>query len=316
MKNTSEPQGGDADESSNELDGKLLLESYRLYMERLNTEISVHWSRVNIVVTGLIAAIGGYGYLLWNSIESLNKNSCEVIVSNASAYPVRVSLLLALASFAALIINITAIRILRVGKKWQEVCEGRLIAIESLLYKPHLKISGPCATTTSNQSDSIYLHSSIMELAEEARFKPSLNDSYAALLVTLACLLAGLCIGHVVGAALAMCKVGACSSTLYYLISAIAMIGVALLIICAIINLHNELRVRIREQQRCARNRERVNVIVAEEIVRSVSGGKKDAETVITRNNAGATKNLLWTLLGLFCSAMVLRACSSKDVKQ
>lgn len=309
MKNTSYSQGGAADESSNELDGKLLLESYRLYMERLNSEISVHWSRVNIVVTGLIAAIGGYGYLLWNSIESLNKNNSEVTVSNASAYPVRVSLLLALASFAALTINIAAIRILRVGKRWQEVCEGRLMAIESLLYEPHL-------SNTNKQPESIYLHSSIKKQAENAVFKPSLNTSYASLLVTFACLLAGLCIGHVVGAVLAMCKIGACSSTLYYLISAIAMIGVALLIICAIINLYNELCVRIREQQRCARNRERVNVIVAEEIVRSVSGGKKDAETATTQNNADATKNLLWTLLGLLCSAMVLRACSSKDVKQ
>jgi hypothetical protein len=37
-----------------------LLESYKLYMERMNSELSVHWTRINILVVLITAALGGY----------------------------------------------------------------------------------------------------------------------------------------------------------------------------------------------------------------------------------------------------------------
>jgi hypothetical protein len=106
---------------SNSEKRQLLLESYRLYMERLNSEISIHWTRVNILVVALSAALAGYGYVFIELSEARCDNGMMHFVVIAGQ----------VVSFA---IASVGQRILLKGKHYQDISEDRLIAIEQNLF--------------------------------------------------------------------------------------------------------------------------------------------------------------------------------------
>lgn len=98
-----------------------LLESYKLYMERLNSELSVHWTRINILVVALTAALGGYG-LLWK--EALN--SCD----NSDLL-----IMTAIVGFLTAILSVIFRNILHAGKNWCDIAEVRVVALERELWR-------------------------------------------------------------------------------------------------------------------------------------------------------------------------------------
>jgi hypothetical protein len=142
---------------------QLLLESYKLYMERLNSELSIHWTRINIGVVALTAAIGGYG-ALWKEALATDRG-------------VGVFLMIAPVGVLIAILAMMFRRVLLAGKNWCDIAEVRVVALERELWRV-------------NGNTSIYMcHEYDQSWKRTLKMNPSITDSYNCVLIVIVVLL-------------------------------------------------------------------------------------------------------------------------------
>lgn len=98
-----------------------LLESYKLYMERLNSELSVHWTRINILVVAITAALGGYGLLWKEALKSCDSRDLLIMTT--------------IVGFLTAILAVIFRSILHAGKNWCDIAEVRVVALERELWR-------------------------------------------------------------------------------------------------------------------------------------------------------------------------------------
>lgn len=135
----------------------ILLESYKLYMDRLNSELSVHWTRINIGVVALTAALGGYGALWQKALTE-----CE----SSKLYP-----MIALVGLMLVVLACLFRKVLLAGKNWCDIAEVRVIAIERELFR----VRGERSIYMCHEYDGSW--------KSKLRMHPTITSSYNVLLI-------------------------------------------------------------------------------------------------------------------------------------
>jgi hypothetical protein len=132
-------------------------------MERLNSELSIHWTRINIGVVALTAAIGGYG-ALWKEALATDRG-------------VGVFLMIAPVGVLIAILAMTFRRVLLAGKNWCDIAEVRVVALERELWRV-------------NGNTSIYMcHEYDQSWKRTLKMNPSITNSYNCVLILIVVLL-------------------------------------------------------------------------------------------------------------------------------
>jgi hypothetical protein len=141
----------------------ILLESYKLYMDRLNSELSVHWTRINIGVVALTAALGGYGALWQKALTE-----CKTI----HLYP-----MIAIVGLLIVLLACLVRRVLLAGKNWCDIAEVRVVAIEREL----ISVRGERSIYMCHEYDGSW--------KSKLRMHPTITSSYNNLLIAIILLL-------------------------------------------------------------------------------------------------------------------------------
>jgi hypothetical protein len=85
-------------------------------MDRLNSELTTHWTRINIGVVALTAALGGYGALWKDVLKDSESPQLHILVG--------------IVGFGVTGLACLLHRILIAGKNWCDIAEARVVALE------------------------------------------------------------------------------------------------------------------------------------------------------------------------------------------
>lgn len=109
-------------------DKSLVQHFHDRYMQRMENELSLSWTRINIALIALVASIGGYGVVVTRGALAAQMSLVAPVNSSCS-----VVLLHALASGAVLPLVVYIFILVNQGRYWYRVNEAKVVWCEQVL---------------------------------------------------------------------------------------------------------------------------------------------------------------------------------------